>query len=75
MNDLRQHIINTLHPKQEQPVDQRGRTPFHGAAQFGHLELCKLFSESYVNNEQPVDHQGWTPFHVAAASGMDIVKH
>ena len=47
------------------PADNRGRTPLHEAAYYGHFDLCKLILEN-VLNKNPLDNEGKTPFHYAA---------
>ena len=41
-----------------------GYTPLHGAAEFGHVEICKLILNK-VQNKNPKDHNGETPLDLA----------
>ena len=45
-----------------------GLTPYHNAALFGHLEICKLFLEN-LHDKNPNTHLGITPLHFAAKTG------
>ena len=44
------------------PVDNFGVTPFHSAAQNGHLTVCKLIIEK-AKDKNPKDMIGETPLH------------
>jgi ankyrin repeat protein len=47
---------------------------FHFAAEFGHLDFCKLIIES-IDDKNPKDNKGKTPLHRAARHGyLDICK-
>ena len=45
-----------------------GETPFYKAADFGQIEICKLFIDNLVN-KNPCNDDGNTPLHAAAGSG------
>ena len=53
---------------EKNPRDLGGGTPLHGAAEGGHLELCKLIlsAENVVDKNPVCDHIGVTPLHLAA---------
>ena len=49
-------------------MEWSGSTPFHEAAENGHISLCELF----INNTKdlkPLDHEGKTPFDLAKENG------
>ena len=46
------------------PASKDGWTPFHSAAQNGHLEICKLFMEN-IKDINPFSEYGMTPFDIA----------
>ena len=52
----------------DQPEDEFGRTPFHFAAMYGHLELCQLI-HVYFGVVNSKDEDGNTPLHHAACNG------
>ena len=51
------------------PVNNNGDTPFHKAAQKGHMELCNLFLEEANIDKNPRNYSGRTPLHIAAKGG------
>ena len=50
------------------PQNLYGQTPYHHAANFGRLNICKLFLEN-LPDKNPNTYQGHTPLHFAAESG------
>ena len=50
------------------PKDNEGRTPFHLAAEKGHLPICEVI---FDNNSKDIN--GQTPLHLAAKSGHLII--
>ena len=42
------------------PFDNGGWTPLHWAANFGHLDVCRLILQN-VENKHPVNNVGETP--------------
>ena len=56
------------------PANISGLTPLHGAAQNGHLEVCKYLMNK-VDNKNPAENTGTTPLHCAADRGhLEICK-
>ena len=56
------------------PKTNDGLTPFHIAAEEGHLEIVKFLAH-HLEDKNPTDNQKWTPLHLAAQEGhLDIVK-
>merc|ERR1712051_244131 len=55
------------------PRTLNGSTPFHAAAEEGHLEICqKIMGTLVIRNStdfHPKDDKGWTPLHAAATKG------
>ena len=50
-------------------------TPFHFAAAYGHLDLCKYVSKD-LEDMSPKCNLGQTPLHLAASNGhLDVCKH
>ena len=43
-------------------------TPYHKAAEYGHLSICKLFIKN-LNDKNPKSDHGRTPLHEAAENG------
>ena len=55
-------------PEEVNCKDANGNTPFHLAAQCGHLERCELFIKNFDDlNAQ--NYIGYIPFHLAAYNG------
>ena len=50
------------------PTMNDGWTPYHFAAERGHLEIVK-FLASFIENKNPAINDGWTPLHSAARHG------
>ena len=50
------------------PKCNYGFTPFHFAAEYGHLDLCKHISNS-LENMDPKSTFGYTPLHKASKNG------
>ena len=46
-----------------------GKEPYHNAAKYGHLEICKLICSS-IQDKNPVDNRGRTPLDIAIASSV-----
>ena len=56
------------------PRTNNRRTPLHSAANFGHLEICKLICNG-IAEKNPITNSGQTPISLAQAKGyMDIVS-
>ena len=54
------------------PKDNHGWTPLHSAAQYGHLEICKLICR-IVNEKNPKSNGGYTPIGLATIHGKSKV--
>ena len=58
------------------PKDKVGMTPFHVAAQWGHVEICNLIMDNIVDI-YPKMNNGMTPYFLAEHNGrkeiMDII--
>ena len=50
------------------PMDTDGSTPLHEAARNGHLEICEMIADKFVD-KNPKDQKGRTPYHEAAQWG------
>ena len=51
------------------PSDDNGETPFHVAAAYGHIELCKLFLGNWVDLNCTIK-KGLKLLHAAASLGQ-----
>ena len=73
-NLLSAEIVNT---DDFNPKDAEGQTPFHLAAKYGHLEICRLILANIVD-KNPVNNDGETPSQLAACYGhlsvMELIK-
>ena len=73
-NLLSAEIVNT---DDFNPKDAEGQTPFHLAAKYGHLEICRLILANIVD-KNPVNNDGETPSQLAACHGhlsvMELIK-
>ena len=49
-------------------MDTDGSTPLHEAARNGHLEICEMIADKFVD-KNPKDQKGRTPYHEAAQWG------
>ena len=56
------------------PTDNEGRTPFHDAAQFGQLEVCKYFIKNFKDKNPASDLTGHTPLHAVLDCKKDKYK-
>ena len=73
-NLLSAELVNT---DDFNPKDAEGQTPFHLAAKYGHLEICRLILANIVD-KNPVNNDGETPSQLAACHGhlsvMELIK-
>ena len=73
-NLLSAEIVNT---DDFNPKDAEGQTPFHLAAKYGHLEICRIILANIVD-KNPVNNDGETPSQLAACHGhlsvMELIK-
>ena len=53
--------------------DKEGRTPLHDAAEFGHLQICKLILE-VTKDRCPKTRNGLTPQKIAAQAGHSDIE-
>ena len=56
----------------------KGQTPLHLAASNGHLKICKILFEKFLDEYydfelEPKDDKLWTPLHYAAQNGDGLV--
>ena len=70
-------IMNQVSDKN--PINDKGDTPLHLAAKFGHSSVCEAIMNNVINKNPP-NNKGDTPLHCAAANGhiqlvKDILKH
>ena len=56
------------------PGGHYGRTPFHYAAQFGHLHIAKYLTDEQGCNPSCLDEHKYTPLHCAALKGHKHCK-
>ena len=66
-------LINNIVEKN--PADQRGQTPYHLAAEFGHTAICKLMFEHLSDRNPAIEERGKTALHCAAEKGhVEVCK-
>ena len=53
--------------------DKEGRTPLHDAAEFGHLQICKLILD-VTKDRCPKTRNGLTPQKIAAQNGYRDIE-
>ena len=64
--DIFEHIFEKMQDKNPKAIN--GVTPFHFAASFGFLEICKLIICN-VKDKNPKNNKGMTPLNNAACKG------
>jgi ankyrin repeat protein len=65
-------IVLEKNPKMS--IERQCKTPFHGAARNGHLDICQYILEN-LGNISPTDWHGGTPLHDAAYNGhLEVFK-
>ena len=62
---LMRHMVNKNKAEFREPY----RTPLHEAAENGHLEICRLITES-LWDKNPADNDGTTPLDLARRNGF-----
>ena len=68
-HDQRQPIVHTFEISGNKNIQRPdGLTPFHLAAQNGHLKICKYLI-STIKEKNPTSTSGLTPLHFAALNG------
>ena len=60
-------LLSSLDDKNP-PCEETEFTPLHGAAKYGHFDVCQLILE-HAENKNPVDCGGKTPFQYAKSEG------
>jgi ankyrin repeat protein len=60
---------------EKNPIDKKGFTPLHYAANGGQLNICQKIMD-LLSDKNPRSSLGFTPLHVAATFGyLDICKY